>query len=114
MAFEELKEDLMGAEADVRSYVENSDEYLRLKIFKIIMHGVTGSVQFLLIGAGVIFALLFLSFATCLALSQVLDSFFLGFLIVAGFYMLLVALLYIFREKLNTPILKKFSKHYFE
>ncbi len=114
MAFEEFKEDLIGAEADMRSYVENSDEYLRLKIFKIIMHYVTGIAQFVLIGAGVIFALLFLSLAACLALSEALDSYFFGFLIVAGFYVLVGALLYILRGKLNTPILKKFSKHYFE
>jgi hypothetical protein len=78
------------------------------------MHYVTGIAQFVLIGLGIIFALLFLSFAACFALSEALDSYFSGFIIVGGFYALVGALLYIFREKLNTPILKKFSKHYFE
>ena len=114
MAFEELKEDLMGAEADMRSYVEHSDEFLRLKIFKVVMHHLTGIAQFVLIGIGFVFALLFLSFAACLALSDQLDSYFSGFIIVGVFYMLIGFLIYMFRKKLNGPIIKKFSKHYFE
>lgn len=114
MAFEEFKEDLMGAEADMRSYIENSDEYLRLRLFKVVMHHLTGITQFFLIGIGFIFALLFLSFAACLALSEMLDSYFSGFIIVGGFYIFVGILFYVFREKLNAPILKKFSKYYFE
>ncbi|MGB3151951.1 MAG: hypothetical protein WBB27_14935, partial [Maribacter sp.] len=89
MAFEEFKEDLMGAEADMRSYVENSDEYLRLRIFKVMMYHVTAIAQFLLIGIGLVFTLLFLSFAACLALSETLDSYLGGFIIVGGFYALI-------------------------
>lgn len=114
MAFEEFREDLMGAEADMRSYVEHSDEYLRLRIFKVVMHHITGITQVVLIGIGFVFALLFLSFAACLALSDELNSYFSGFIIVGGLYVLLGIMLYVFREKLNAPILKKFSKHYFE
>jgi uncharacterized membrane protein len=114
MAFDELKQDLMEAEADVRSYMESSDEYLRLKIFKVLMRSVTSGVQFMLIGIGVVFALLFLSFAASLALSEALDSYYTGFMIVAGFYVVIGILLYVFREKLNAPILRNFSKHYFD
>ena len=80
MAFEELKQDLIEAEADMRSYMENSEEYLRLKIFKVLMRYVTSTVQFLLIGAGVIFSLLFFSLGASLALSEALDSFYSGFI----------------------------------
>ena len=114
MAFKEFKQDLIGAEADMRSYIENSDEYLKLKIFKVAMHHVTGISQFLLIGIGIVFALLFLSLAACMALSEVLDSYVVGFIIVGIFYTLVAILLYIFRERLNVPILKKFSKYYFD
>ena len=114
MAFEEFKQDLIGAEADMRSYVENSDEYQRLKIFKVLMRHVTGITQFLLISIGFVFALLFLSFAACLALSEALNSYFGGFMLVGGFYVLIGMLLYIFRKKLNAPLLKKFSNYYFE
>ena len=114
MAFVEFKEDLMGAEADMRSYIETSDEYLRLRIFKVIMYHVTGITQFLLISIGFVFALFFLSFAACLALSETLNSYFSGFIIVGGFYMVIGILVFVFREKLNGPLLKKFSKYYFE
>jgi len=114
MAFQEFKKDLIGAEADMRSYVKSSDEYLKLKIFKVLMRYVTGTTQFLLIGIGIVFALLFLSFAASLSLSEALDSYYSGFIIVGGFYMVIGVLFYVFRRKLNTPILKKFSKYYFE
>lgn len=107
MAFEELKQDLVDAEADMRSYLENSDEYLRLKIFKVVMRHVTGITQFLLIGIGFVFALLFFSFTAGLALSEALDSYYSGFTVVG-------ILLYVFREKLNANILKRFSTYYFE
>lgn len=114
MAFEEFKEDLMGAEADMRSYLETSDEYLRLRIFKVMMYHVTGISQLLLIGIGFVFALLFLSFAACLALSEMMDSYFSGFIIVGFFYVIIGLLLFAFREKLNATLIKKFSKYYFE
>ena len=114
MALDELKQDLMEAEADIRSYVENSDEYVRLTIFKIVMRYVTGTVQFLLIGAGILFVLLFLSLAASLALSETLDSYYSGFIIVGGFYMVTSILLFIFRERLDRPLLRKFSTFYFD
>lgn len=113
MTFKELKEDLMGAKADMRSYIDYSDEYLRLRIFKIAMQHITGIAQFLLISIGFIFALLFLSFAACLALSEFLNSYFIGFIIVGGFYALVGILCYLFKKKLETPVLKIFSKYYF-
>ncbi|TLP77277.1 phage holin family protein [Maribacter sp. ACAM166] len=114
MAFEEFKQDLSGLEADMRSYIEHSDEYLRLKIFKVLMHYITGIVKFLMIGTGFVFALLFLSFAACLAMSEALSSYLGGFLIVGGFYIVVAILLYLFRERLNEPVIKKVSKYYFD
>jgi hypothetical protein len=78
------------------------------------MYHLTSITQVVLIGIGLVFALLFLSFAACLALSEELDSYFSGFIIVGSFYVLLGITLYVLRDKLNAPILKKFSKHYFE
>jgi len=114
MAFEDLKQDLIGAEADMRSYMENSEEYLRLKIFKVLMHYVTSTARYLLIGTGIIFSLLFFSLGASLALSETLGNYYGGFIIIGGFYTVLGMLFYVFRKRLNTPILKKFSKYYFE
>ncbi|MEH6512533.1 hypothetical protein [Maribacter arcticus] len=113
MAFEELKNDLMGLKTELRSYIEHSDEYYRLKIFKILSKHATGILKFIVIGTSSIFALLFLSFAACLGLSEVFNSYLIGFIVVASFYLLVTILLYLFREKLNAPVLKKLSKYYF-
>ena len=51
MAFEELKMDLKEADADLRSYLEHSEEHLKLKVFKVFMVSVTSAAQALLIGA---------------------------------------------------------------
>ena len=114
MAFEELKNDLMGLKTEVGSYIEHSDEYYRLKIFKVLSKNVTGLLKFILIGVSALFALLFVSFAACLWLSEVMNSYFSGFILVAGFYILIAILLYLFREQLNRPVLKKLSKYYFD
>lgn len=114
MAFEELKEDLMEAEADMRSYVESSEEYYRLLAFRVVMGHQTKALQYLLIGIALIFALLFLSFAASLAISERLESYFSGFMIIAGFYFILGGLFYLFRKRLNAPIIKRFSKYYFD
>ena len=114
MPFEEFKNDLMGIKTDVRSYIEHSDEYYRLKIFKVLSKNVTGLLKFILIGVSSIFALLFVSFAACLWLSELMSSYFIGFIIVGGCYILIAILLYLFREQLNKPVLKKLSKYYFD
>ena len=114
MAFEQFKQDLTDIEIDLRSYVVHSNEYVRLKVFKISMRYLISVMQFLLLGAVFLFALLFLSFAASLALSETLDSYYGGFLIVGGCYAVVGVLLYIFRERLNAPVLKKYAKYYFE
>ncbi|SIR33407.1 phage holin family protein [Maribacter ulvicola] len=114
MAFEELKNDLIGIKTDMGSYLEHSNEYYRLKIFKVLSKNTTGILKLLLIGISSLFALLFLSFAACLWLSELMNSYFIGFIIVAGFYIILAIMLYIFREQLNKPVLKKLSKYYFD
>ena len=43
MAFEELKENLSGADNDVRSFIEHNKEYYKLLVFKILMQVITTS-----------------------------------------------------------------------
>ena len=114
MAFEELKKDLMEADADVRSYLNHSDEYFRLQVFKVLMRFLTTSLQTVLVGLGIVFVLFFLSLGASLALCEVLDSYYLGFVLVGGFYMLVSLFLYVFRKRLNGTLLRKFSPLYFD
>lgn len=114
MVFENLKKDLAEADADVRSYLENSEEYFKLKSFKIFMRAVTVTVKTALIGSIGAIALFILSLAACYGIGEALGNTSQGFLIVGLFYVLLGIICYILRDKLNAPLLKKFSEIYFD
>ncbi|WP_422080989.1 hypothetical protein [Ulvibacterium sp.] len=114
MAFEDLKKDLTETDADVRSYLRNSEEYYKLKIFRVLMGMVTTSAQMILVGAIALLALLMLSLAASLVIGEVLDSFYYGFVIVGTIYVFIAAICYLLRDRLNGSLLRKFSKHYFD
>jgi hypothetical protein len=114
MAFEEIKQDLTEAEADVRSYLENSEEYLQLKVFKILMTYVTAFTQILLVGIVLVLAFFTISIGASLALNEQLDSQYLGFIVIGTVYVLIALFSYFFRNSLNGPLLRKFSKNYFD
>ena len=114
MHFKELKQDLIEADADIRSYIEISEEYYKLKVFKIIMGSVTTVAQALLIGAIVLLALFMVSLGASLAINEAMDSYYYGFIIVGLFYVLIAMLCYFFRDILHRPVLRKFSKQYFD
>jgi len=114
MALEALKKDFTEAEADVKSYFEHSEEYLKLKIFKILMGMITSTAQIVLVGAIALLALFILSFAASYAIGKILEDDYLGFIIVGTFYVLTGIFCSIFRERLNKPLLRKFSKLYFD
>lgn len=114
MAFDELKKDLVEANADIKSYLEHSEEYLKLKAFKVFMVSVTSVAHVFLIGVALLLALFFLSIAISLAIGAALGKPVYGYLIVGAFYVLLSILFYIFRDRIDRPILQKFSKHFFD
>ena len=114
MAFDELKKDLTEADVDVRSYLENSEEYFKLKIFKALMRSVTAFTHAMLIGAVGLLALFLLSFAASYAIGSAMQSTYQGFIIVGLFYVLVALLCYLLRDRLDRPLLRKFSKYYFD
>ncbi|WP_339710863.1 hypothetical protein [uncultured Kriegella sp.] len=114
MAFDEVKESLSEAEASIRSYIDSSQEYYKLKGFKFLMRGITSFSKILLVGVVALLALLFLSFAASYGIGQALNNTFYGFLCVGLFYLLTGIILYFTRHKLNKPLLKKFSEFYFD
>lgn len=114
MAFDELKKDLIEVETNMRSYLKNSDEYVRLKIFKILMRSITSFAQILVVGSVFLIAILLLSFAVSFSIGKALDNLYYGFLIVGLCYIIFGIICYVFREKFNKPLIKRFSKYYFE
>ncbi|WP_111707688.1 hypothetical protein [Lutibacter citreus] len=113
MAFEKLKENVLETDVNIHGYIKSSEEYIKLKSFKVLMLGVTYITKMLILGALVCMSLLILSFAAAFRLAQVLDNTFYGFLIVGLFHVLILILVYFLRDKFNGPLLRKFSKYYF-
>ncbi len=114
MAFEELKHDFSEIDKEVSAYVEHSLEYAKLKSFKISMVLVTYFAKVILVGAFAFLTLLFLSLAVSIALGEAFNNYLYGFLSVGLAYLLLAIIGYALREKLNKPILRMFSKYYFD
>jgi hypothetical protein len=91
---------------NVRDYVDTQLDILKLQAISKGGTAASGAI----VGIGLaflgIFILMFLSFSAAYAISSATEKQFLGFLIVAGFYIVLAVLLVAFREKLITlPII---------
>ena len=114
MALKELKRDLTEVDVDVKSYLENSEEYFKLKIFKALMRAVTAFTHVMLIGAIGLIALFLLSLAASYAIGNIMDNTYQGFLVVGLFYVVVALLCYLFRNKLDRPLLRQFSNYYFD
>lgn len=114
MAFEDLREHVTEADASLRSYAGRSMEYYQLKGFKFLMRAITTGAKTLLLGAIGLLALFFLSLAASFGIGQWLSNTFYGFLSVGIFYAILGLLAYLLRNRLNSPLIKKFSEFYFE
>ncbi len=114
MALENLKDNVSEIDRNVRAYLENTEEYYKLKGFKIGMRGISSLVKLLLIGGIALLALLMLSFAFAFGMGQWYDDVFLGFLTVGAFYILIGIICYFFRDRLDKSLLKKFSQYYFD
>ncbi len=114
MAIDDLKKDLIEADADIRSYLKHSEEYFKLKVFKALMRAITSFSHFFILGAILLMGMFFISIAVSYVIGDAMGNALYGFLIVGGFYVILAVLCYIFRERLDRPLLRKFSKYYYE
>lgn len=114
MAFDELKENFAEAEASAKSYVESSRKFYKLKGFRVLMKAVIVFAKIASVAVMLVMALLFLSISAAYWIGAELESTAQGFLIVGLFYILLGIFMYIFRHRLQKPLLKKFSEFYFD
>ena len=114
MAFEELKENTQAVQENTKAYIESSIAYYKLWGFKVAMKSTTLMIKFFLISICLMIVLLFVSLAGALAIGNLLHSYPLGFLIVAGIYLVLAFLLFLVKDKIvEGPILEKFSEIFF-
>ncbi len=114
MRIDELKKDLMEAQTDMRSYFSHSEEYIQLKIFKILARLLTTTLQSLLVGVSIVFVLFFVSLGISFALGEIFESYVVGFLIVGAFYVVVAIILFLFRNHFSRPVIRTFSTYYFD
>lgn len=108
------QEALQQAIGEAQDYLENSKEYLRLQVFKMAMQLLTSLAKGLLLGAIAGIALLFLSYGAAQQLGTYLGNPDYGYYGVGGFYLLAFILMYVFRNRLDKPVLRHFSHLYFK
>lgn len=114
MAFEELNENAEKFHEDIKSFLDSSIAYYKLKVFKLTMQSVSLVFKMMLVGICFAVLLLFCSFAAAFAIGDELHNLPLGFLIVGGLYLFFTLLVYAFRKVLvEGPIVRKFSKIFF-
>jgi len=114
MALEEIRENISEVDSDIRSYLENTGEYYKLKGFKIGMRTMTSFAKMLMLGSIALLALFMLSCAAAFGIGLWLENTFLGFLFVGLFYIFIGIIFYVFKDILDKPMLKKFSEYYFD
>ena len=114
MAFEELKENTEAIQENAKAFIETNIAYYKLWGFKVAMKSTTLILKFFLIAMCLMIVLLFISIAGAMAFGQLFHSYPLGFLAVAGIYLVLALLLFLVKDKIvEGPILEKFSEIFF-
>jgi hypothetical protein len=114
MAFEKLTNSIDDLKENIQAFKQSSKEYYKLSLYKGIVKGAISMVNGLLMGFLGLFALLFLSIAVAVYLSNVLESPSAGYFIVGGFYLLLLIIILVFgRKYIKKTILVKSSRSFF-
>ncbi len=108
------KEALNNAVGEVQTYLDTTKDYLKLHVFKMAMHLVTSLGKILLVGLFALLALLFLSYSAALGLGAWMGDTSYGFLTVGAIYVLVFALAYLMRGRIEAPLLRHFSHLYFD
>lgn len=114
MEFEELKENTEAIQENAKAYIESSIAYYKLWGFNVAMKSTTLMLKFFLIAICLLLVLFFISIAGALFIGNLLHSYPLGFLVVAGIFLVLASLLFLVKDKIvEGPILEKFSEIFF-
>lgn len=114
MVFDELKENLSQIDEGLHSFIDSSREYYKLRTFKFLMKSATVLAKWVCLGFIALLALFILSIAASYGIGQLLNNTFYGFLCVGLFYVLVGIIFYLLRNRIDRPLLKKFSEYYFD
>lgn len=110
-------ENTQTLKVDIENYIEHKVDLVKLRTADKAGSIASGIIVGIAMARLVLFIMLFLSFSVAFAISEATEKYYLGFLIVAGFYILVTVLLLVLKEKLITmPIINAILKklNYFE
>lgn len=111
MAFDRLNDNLHTISEKFQDFGTSTAEYYKLRLFKSSMKGAVSLVNLLVFGSFSLFIMLFISIGVALYLGIIMESSYAGFLIVGGFYALVMVFLVLFGKKMiERSLLKKFSE----
>lgn len=114
MAFEKLSNSIDELNYNLKAFAHSNSEYYKLQFFKQAMKGATGLVFGILLGIFFIFAVILVSVALAILISQAIGSPSAGYFIVGGFYFLLFILILLFGKKpIEKLLLVKASRKFF-
>lgn len=114
MAFDSLHSNVDATQDEAKVYVEKTLAYYKLWGFKVAMKSTTMVVKFILIALFLLLGAFFISIATAFAIGEALGHLYLGFLIVAGFYIFCTLLIsFINTKSIEGRLFQKFSEIFF-
>lgn len=115
MAFEKLSRSIDELNYNLKAFAHSNAEYYKLKFFKKTMKGAIGLVQGLLLGIFFILALIFVSIAIAIVISEAIGSPSSGYFIVGGFYFLLfLGIVFFAKKPIERFLLVKVSRKFFK
>jgi hypothetical protein len=110
MAFKGLTDSLHKVTDRIEDYSVSMVEYYKLRLFKSVMKGGISLVNLLVYGSLFLFVLLFLSLGAAFWLATFFENVYAGFLLIGGFYGIILLFMFIFGRKLiERKMLHKFS-----
>jgi hypothetical protein len=114
MALNELLNQADRIQEESKAYFDSSIEYYKLWSFKVTMKSASTVIKATLIILFLTLVLFFGSVAAALAIGDAIGSLSGGFLITGGFYLLLMLVVLLLKDKIiDGAVLRKFSEIYF-
>lgn len=109
-----MSDELNNIKKDIQDYLEIKLDQIRLHTAESISRILSSALNKAILGYLLFFILLFLSFAAGYYFGSILHSDELGFLCVAGFYVLVLIIFLIFRKSIiERPVIKAIVKLFF-
>jgi|SRR5690606_36825069 len=111
--FSKLKENIREMQDQTHELIDSNLAYYKLWVFRVITKSSSTLFKILLIGVLLVMVFVFFSIAAAIAIGYALENYALGFLIMGAFYLLISFLIYIFRNKIEKPIIEKLSEIFY-